>query len=338
VGSSVVWQDSNGDPVTRDDELPSTAQSFADMHPSSYDAKARVAVMDGYGISSAALYPNLNLFGVDIFRASPELAPELSLELLRAYNDFILSWATDFPGRFIPLACIPYWNVEASVAEIERCATLGHRGLVSTGAPQIHEQPFLADHHWDPLWAAAQAAGMPISFHVGGDLTRNYTPERGAVQGMRMMSALASPCAHLDNACIMADLLLSGVLPRFPDLKFIMVESGIGWIPFVLEDLDCHVRKYRATVDHPEFVEPPSFYFHRQIFVNYWFEKLDDFYIERVGVDNLLFETDYPHPACLMGPEVEESIVHNLGGVDQSIRDKILWQNASKLFRWKLAS
>jgi predicted TIM-barrel fold metal-dependent hydrolase len=174
---------------------------------------------------------------------------------------------------------------------------------------------------------------MPISFHVGGDLTRNYTPERGAVQGMRTMSALASPSAHMDNGCTMADLLLSGVLPRFPELKFVMVESGIGWIPFVLEDLDWHARKYRIEQDHPEFEELPSFYFHRQIFVNYWFEKLDAFHIERIGVDNLLFETDYPHPTCLMGDEIDEIIERNLGHLDAETRDKVLWQNAAKLYR-----
>ncbi|TXI52855.1 MAG: hypothetical protein E6Q57_04375, partial [Mycobacterium sp.] len=74
---------------------------------------------------------------------------------------------------------IPYWDVDAAVAEIERCAAGGHKGLVSTGKPHEHGYPLLADRHWDPMWAAAEDAGLSISFHVGGgNLSRHLNDER----------------------------------------------------------------------------------------------------------------------------------------------------------------
>jgi predicted TIM-barrel fold metal-dependent hydrolase len=238
------------------------------------------------------------------------------------------------------MACIPYWDVHEAVAEIERAAELGHKGLVSTGKPHEHGQPLLADPYWDPMWAAAQAAGLSINFHVGGgDLSRHMNEERTRCEGWRATLTRLTTSFFLESAIGVADLVMSGVLARFPDLKFVSVESAIGWIPFLLDSLDFHFEKYEPWVERPEFKRDgmlPSDYFRRQVYANFWFETVDDRVLAAVGEDNLLFETDYPHQTCLYGDEIPAAIEQTLGGLSPEAREKVLWKNAATLYNLDL--
>lgn len=335
VGTCIMVPDENGEPI-RSPRFPDYAQSYDQMHPSAYDAKARLQVMDSYGIQAAALFPNLGFVGPNIYAAAGPDALEFQTAALQAYNDFLLEWCSTDPDRLISLALIPYWDVDAAVKEIERCAALGHKGLVSTGKPHEHGKPLLADRHWDPMWAAAQDANLSISFHVGGgDLSRHLNAERTEIEGWRATLARLTTSFFLESGIGLSDLLMSGVLARFPNLRFVSVESAIGWIPFLLESLDFHYKKYEPGIERPEFANTdmlPSDYFRRQVFANFWFESLESWHLDAIGADNLLFETDYPHQTCLTGTEIEESVQVNLAGVSDEVREKILWRNAAKLF------
>ncbi|MCY3733097.1 MAG: amidohydrolase family protein, partial [Chloroflexi bacterium] len=191
----------------------------------------------------------------------------------------------------------------------------------------------LGDHHWDPIWNVASDAGLPISFHIGsGDFTDGFTPERLAVDGPEVTYARTSTVLFMANGLQMTDLLLSGVLPRFPDLKFISVESGIGWVPFCLESCDYHFIAADVRKARPEFEMMPSDYFRRQVYACYWFEKVAPRkLIDDIGADNILFETDFPHPTCLYG-NVQETIEDGLEGQSEEVRRKILWENSAKLY------
>ena len=134
------------------------------------------------------------------------------------------------------------------------------------------------------------------------------------------------------NGLQMTDLLLCGLLPRFPELKFISVESGIGWVPFCLESCDYHFLAADIRKARPEFEMMPSDYFRRQVYACYWFEKIAPRkLIDDIGEDNILFETDFPHPTCLYG-NVQETIEAGLEGQSEATRRKILWENAAKLY------
>jgi predicted TIM-barrel fold metal-dependent hydrolase len=326
-----------GEPVIREDEFPNMPKRWEDVHPSQYDPVERAKVMDAVGVTMAALYPNLGFVGPDIYHVAKEQTLDFQTEAIRAYNDYQLEWNREAPGRYITLAAIPYWSVEESVKEIHRAAADGHKGLVTTGMPQMHGQPYLADKHWDPVWSAAQETGLPISFHAGGgDFSRHWNEQRFAVEGFSAMTARAPVCFFFDNATQMADLLFSGVLPRFPELKFVSVESGIGWIPFCLESCDTHFKKYSVQRERPEYGDLlPSDLFRRQVYANYWFEDVNLDVMQRVGLDNILFETDYPHPTCLFLDEVGEAVA-KLDAVDTEIREKILWRNAAALYGLEL--
>jgi predicted TIM-barrel fold metal-dependent hydrolase len=337
AGICAIGKGEDGGIRRREEGASGYITRFAEMHPSAWDPNERVKVMDEFGITAAVLYPNLGLIGPDIYRVLPDMPLEYQVGIAQAYNDWILSWAEQQPGRFVPLACLPYWDVPAAVKEIERCAEMGHHGFVSTGAPQWHGLPFLADRCWDPMWAAAQATGLPISFHVGGGgQSAERMEERIAVETYKSWLGRANAEEFLRNAMITGDLLMSGVLERFPRLRFIIVESGVGWIPFLLETLDWAYRQYDMRSDRPQF-EPPSFYFHRQVFANSWFEKLDQWHADRIGAGNLLFETDYPHATCLIEDEVDYAI-DLLADLEPADRDKILWKNATDLFQLDIQS
>jgi len=135
----------------------------------------------------------------------------------------------------------------------------------------------------------------------------------------------------LKNGLQVADLLTSGVLPRFPDLRFVSVESGIGWIPFVLEATD---HGYLAgRIDRTcEWDLLPSEYFRRQVYACYWFETVAPArLLEDIPVDRILFETDFPHPTCLYG-NVREQIDASLAAASPEARRRILWSNAAELY------
>ena len=311
--------------------FPAAPRNMDEIPAAAHDATARLAYMDEIGVWACALYPNIGGFGSESFLSLPD--PELKLACVRAYNDWLLDWIAPAPGRFIPVMAVPYWDVAATIAEIERCAPRGHKGILFTGEPQELGLPYLGDRHWDPLWAAASATGLPISFHIGsGDFTKEFALERLAAHGLGPTVSRSTVTLCLKNAAQVTDLLLSGVLPRFPGTKFVSVESGIGWVPFVLEGADYTFAYSNGARERPEYTMRPSEYFHRQVFACYLFEehavRTD---LEAIGRENVLFETDYPHPVCLYG-NVREKIAASLATRSDADASLLLWANAAKLY------
>ncbi|MDP1818858.1 MAG: amidohydrolase family protein [Acidimicrobiales bacterium] len=314
------------------EKFPSHPKTFEQAHPASFEAKARIELMDGLGIWAQALYPNVGGFGSQVWKT---LEPqELAFDCVRAYNDMLFDWTSVDPRRFIPICAVPFWNIEESVKEIDRVAPLGAKGIIVSGAPQVHGLAILGDRQWDPLWAAAEANGLPISFHVGsGDMTSQFSRERIMTEGFGVTYARASTSLFFDTAIQLTDLLFSGVLPRFPGLSFVSVESGIGWIPFLLEAADYHFIEGDVRKERPEFEELPSFYYRRQVYANYWFEKVAPLkLLDEIGHDRILFETDFPHPTCLQENQVREAVAF-VNTLPDDLRRKILWENAATLYK-----
>jgi predicted TIM-barrel fold metal-dependent hydrolase len=286
--------------------------------------------MDELGIWAQVLYPNVAGFGSQKFLKLRD--NELKLVCVEAYNDFLRDWASADPRRLITIMSLPFWDIDLAVAEVERCAGAGHRGILFTGEPQGFGLPFLGERHWDPLWSVAQEAGLPIHFHIGsGDTSTSFQPDRVAAHGSAAAYVYAATEMFLKNGLQVADLITSGVLPRFPDVRFVSVESGIGWIPFVLEAADYSYLEGRA--DHrSEWDMLPSEYFRRQVYACYWFESVAPAkLLGEIPVDRILFETDFPHPTCLFG-NVRQRIDDSLAAAPDDVRRMILWDNAAALY------
>ena len=112
----------------------------------------------------------------------------------------------------------------------------------------------------------------------------------------------------------------------------VSVESGIGWVPFMLEALDHQFHEAGLAAARPDLEMLPSEYFARQVYACYWFEQVaPQRLIDTIGVDRILFETDFPHPTCLYG-NVWDAVESGLAGQPEEVRRKILWDNARDLY------
>jgi predicted TIM-barrel fold metal-dependent hydrolase len=316
-----------------EDERPALRSQ---VHVATWDQDERVKIMDQMGIRAAVLYPNIG--GLVPSRMLGLLASrDIATAHVRAYNDGLLEWALNYPGRFIPMLVVPFWDIEASVHEIERNADKGFGGIVMTGAPYVHGSPFLADPVWDAMWAACVDAQMSVSFHVaGGGLHPLLGPEHEPLMAPATNLPYTSIPLMLANGNQVADVLLSGILLRFPTLKFASVESGMGWVPFVLETIDYFFKRARGDKQHPWGDVLPSDLFPGHVYVNAWFENFEPWHVEKIGADQVLFETDFPHRACLEAKDIDEAITTKFADVSQDVRDKILWKNGENLYKHAL--
>jgi predicted TIM-barrel fold metal-dependent hydrolase len=308
-------------------------KTFEEMHPGAYDAQERLKYMDTMGIWAMVMYPNVGGFGAQQFLRLGD--PELMLSCVQIYNDWQTEWASADARRLLPITSTPFWDVAAAVQEVRRCAALGHKGILFTGEPQSFGQPLLGDPHWHPLWEVAVELDLPVSFHIGsGNLEMGLLQSKMAAYGKMAAFTELSVDIFLRNGVQMIDLIMSGVLARYPQIKFVSVESGIGWIPFVLEALDYQFHGNSVVEEHPEFDLLPSEYFARNVYACYWFEQTAPRrLIDKVGADNILFETDFPHPTSLYGEEVHARIKGGLSDCEESVRRKILWENGQKLYK-----
>src|ERR1700736_3871538 len=157
-------------------------QTYEQMHPGAYDAKARLKYMDQMGIWAMVMYPNVGGFGAQQFLRLND--PDLMLTCVQIYNDWQTEWASADARRLLPITSIPFWDIAAAVTEVRRCAAMGHKGILFTGEPQYWGKPLLGDLHWNPLWEVAVELDLPISFHIGsGDMAEGLLKNRVATYG-----------------------------------------------------------------------------------------------------------------------------------------------------------
>jgi predicted TIM-barrel fold metal-dependent hydrolase len=300
-----------------------------------FDAKARLAQMDAEKLWANVIYPNVGGFGAGGFLRIADAG--LRLECVRAYNDFLMDWCSADSRRLIPVMATPFWDLEASVREIERCAAKGYKAVIFCNQPQDHGEPVLRDRHWDPIWAAAQDAGLSISFHIGGgSLTDQF--DDPANTGIKATFARVSTLATLDNARCIADVIFSGIPHRFPRLPLVSVESGVGWIPYLIESLDWQWKNNGVHDEHPEYDLLPSEYFRRQIYSSFWFEEAGLAKAVELYPDNVMFETDYPHPTCQApgpastGTHPAQYAERALAGIPEATLAKVLHSTAARIY------
>jgi len=314
-------------------DMKNWPRNYEEMHPGAYDAEERLKYMDQMGIWAMVMYPNVGGFGSQEFLKLDD--PEIQLACVQVYNDWQTEWASADSRRLLPITSTPFWDVEAAAREVRRCAGMGHKGILFTGEPESFGLPVLGDRHWDPLWEVAVELDLPVSFHIGsGNMEGGLRRDKVKAYGKMATFAALSVDVFLRNGIQLSDLLVSGVLARFPAIRFVSVESGIGWIPFALEALDYQFLGNRVPEERPELDLLPSQYFARNVYACYWFEQIAPRrLIDKVGVDNILFETDFPHPTSLFGDEVHERIRTGLDECDGTTRRKILWDNAQRLYK-----
>jgi len=327
--------------------------AYADMRPGCYDPVERVHDMDRSGVLASLCFPSFPRLCGQTFHEGND--KELGLACVKAYNDFMLDeWCGSAPGRLVPLVIIPLWDPAEAAREIERTAGLGARAVSFSENPSPLNLPSIHDksRYWDPVFSAASEAEMPLCTHFGSSsklvTTSDDTP---------IIASIAMNPISLALACI--DWLFSGNLQRFPDLKICMSEGGIGWIPWALERSDYTYDRQRfwasgqtmtgdmlggveldSSVDAApaaEFDVLPSELFRQHIFGCFIDEPEGAKLIDRVGVDNVMVEADYPHTDSSWPNSVEISR-RQVGHLALDDQYKVLRGNAERLFRFTPAA
>jgi predicted TIM-barrel fold metal-dependent hydrolase len=290
--------------------------------------------MDEYGIYAQVLYPNLIGFESPLFM---RLGDEIALACVRAYNDFISEFASADPKRLIPITMVPFWNLEAAVTEMERCRAMGHRGILFANKYEMVGLPHFTDAHWDPIYAVAEDLDLSCNFHVGFASSSD-----GSAKAMSALlanfdarvAAKGTALGMMGNADAIASIVTSGLCDRFPKLRFVSVESGFGYITYLLESLDWHWKGYGAHLRSPML---PSEYFRRQCYGSFWFET-QTLPLLATYPDNFMFETDYPHPTSMSpGPAspAEVPAIHiqkYFGSMAPDITRKVMHDNAAMVY------
>ena len=327
IASSVI--DPDGEKIT--------GTAFFDMdnegvHRASFDPEARVAMLDHLGIHAQIMYPNVAGFGNQNFLKSPDEA--LRLLSVEIYNDALAEFQTDTGQRVFGMALLPWWNLDAAVREIERAHANGLRGIVTCTNPEEAGLPDMGTKHWDPIWQTCSDLHMPVNFHIGSSkgnmdfFGRAPWPSFGEERKL----AVGSANLFMGNARTVGNLIYSGIPERFPDLKFVSVESGVGWLPFFLEMLDQQLPE-TAPNELADLSLLPSEYFRRQFFGCFWFERSTiKPTVDFLGNSCLMFETDFPHPTCLY-PRDDQSLMDALEGLTSVDIRRILQDNAAELYR-----
>lgn len=289
--------------------------------------EARLADHAADGIDCEILFPNKGL----TMWATPDA--EFSQAMCRAYNDW--AWETFGPynDRMAPMACVAAGDIPGAIAEIERCAKLGFKGLSlpckPVWGPPDHEAPNYNLPEFDPLWACISDVDLPITFHVStGRDPRTSRGNGGAVINYAVHS-LAPTMEPIANLCA------SGVLDRYPKLVFGTVEAGIGWVAWALTALDEAYRKHHMWV-RPKLERLPSEYFKTNGFATFQEDKPGlDLAREHGLTGNFMWANDFPHHEGTW-PHSAEAIERTMVNLSDGERAAILGLNAARVFKFDI--
>jgi predicted TIM-barrel fold metal-dependent hydrolase len=317
---------------------PKHPPRYLDADVETRDATRRLDWMDRYGIRTAVLYPNVAMFAGQTVQK--KMDPAARLAQVQAYNDYQTEFAASAPGRYVAVTSLPFWDLDATLAEIDRCAALDHRGINFTQDPTAFGLPGLTDPHWDPMWASMQEKGLPVNFHIASGDTSLLERSGHQSCGAHANYASMGVSFFMGNARTIAQLICGGICHRFPGVNFVSVESGIGWLPFAVAALDWQWKNCGVGLEHPEYDLLPSEYFRRQIYGCFWFERETAVAaIEQLGADNFLFETDFPHPTsqspgtATSAIEPNRYVLETFAHLPDATLRKILHDNAARLYR-----
>lgn len=305
------------------------------IHEAAYNPEVRLQIMDACNVHAQVLFPNsIGLGGQGLSSAVTD--PELKRLCVEIYNDAAAELQDESNTRLLPMPVMPAWDIDECVREAERVAELGLRGVNMTSDPQDMGSPDLASRAWDPFWEVCADKQLPVHFHIGASLTAmnffgNYF---WPSQDEYIKPAIGGAMLFINNARVVINTVYAGIFDRFPNLKMVSVESGVGWIPFILEAMDYELLE-NAPVQAAELSRRPSEYFKQNWYATFWFEQNRgdvQGLIDAVGEDNVLFETDFPHPTCLY-PSPLDTIEEKMLTLRPETRRKVLGENAARIYR-----
>ena len=310
-------------PALMGDPFPTYPQRWEDVPALGYDPHQRLKALDEDGIDAEVLFPNPP--GGTFFELDD---PEFELDVVRAYNDALAEW-TRVSDRYFPVTIIPFLSDPMTIRrEIERATTAGHRGINLQGETP-GSLPHLTDPYWDPVWDACQSLEVPVHFHGSCGVMAGRSTRFWSGYSPRQAHAAMTSTSATTPAQIIPHLIFAGITERFPRLKFVFAEAGIGGLNYILAACDHEWESRHLWTEG--LSTRPSEAVRRQMFTNFWFETEGIKLRHDIGIDNLMWESDFPHVASFY-PRSWQAVEHVLEGVSAEDRRKLLYQNAMKVY------
>ena len=306
-------------------------KALTDMRAGTYDVHARIEDMNVNGIAASLNFATFPGFEGSLFLKAKD--KKNALTMLKAHNDWsITEWCAAYPGRFIPNAMLPMWDVGLMVEEARRVHDLGCTAITFIDNPTFHGLPSIHNEQWEPLWEVCHELELVINLHIGVGNPAPHasmeTPIDAWIATMPMSIAVGA-----------ADWLQLSALQRYPNLKIALSEGGIGWIPYFLERNDfTHAHHHRWT--HSDFGgRRPSDIFREHFLTCFIDDRAGLSSLDLIGEDLVAYECDYPHSDSVWpnSPELLWKSIEGLGLSREQI-DKISHRNAMKFFRFDLFS
>jgi predicted TIM-barrel fold metal-dependent hydrolase len=309
--------------------------TYDEMRPGCYEPGACLADMDLNGVDASLGFPNLILrFCGQLFLDAPD--KDLALLSIKAYNDWLRDeWERVGAGRLIGATIVPLWDADLAAAEVRRNAARGAKAVCFSEIPAWLGLPSIHGNYWDPFFAACAETRTVIVIHIGSSSTSRTTSDDAP-------PALSVTNLYTNSSMSLSDFLLSGVFLRFPGLKLAYAEAQAGWIPYIVERLDTMWAANHKYMRMDHLPEPPSTYYRGNIYSCVFDDRVAiERLLDKIGVDQLCFETDYPH-ADSSWPNSKDVARRNLAGLDAPTVRKIVRDNAIEMLqldasRWPTA-
>ncbi len=307
------------------DEVKVVGITYDEMRDGCYDPVARLEDMDVNHVEASLCFPSFPRFCGQTFLEAQDR--DLALLCVRAYNDWMVDeWCGNSGGRLIPLIIIPLWDAQLAAAEIRRNAERGVHAVCFSeippylGLPSVHD----ADGYWEPFVAACEETDTVINMHIGSSSKMPSTSADAP-------AAVGSTLTFNNAMASMSDWLFSGLLVKYPRVKIAYSEGQIGWIPYILERADKVWEDNRGWGGVADKVpEPPSTYYFRQMYGCFFDDEVGLEMLDRVGVSNVTFETDYPHSDSTW-PHTEEVAQKLMGHLPDDVIRKLVRGNAIEM-------
>jgi len=312
------------------DEVTVSPITMDDMRKGCWDPKARLEDMDVNHTEASLSFPSFPRFCGQTFTERKD--KELGDLCVKAYNDWMVDeWCGGSNGRLIPLIIVQLWDANLAAAEVRRNAARGVRAVCFSeippflGLPSVHDK----NGYWDPFFQACAETGTVVNMHIGSSSKMPSTSADAP-------AAVGSTLTYMNAAMSLTDFLMSGVFEKFKDLKVAYSEGQIGWIPYVIERADKVWEDNRAWGGVADKVKrPPSEYYYEHVYGCFFDDPHGLESLETIGVDNVTFETDYPHSDSTW-PDTKKVAEDIMKDLDDDTIYKIVRGNAIRMLQLDL--
>jgi len=297
--------------------------------PAGWDPVERIKDQDIDGVEAEVLYTTLGmpLFGLD--------DAQLQRDCFAVYNDWVAEYCAHDPRRLHAIALISLEDIDAGVKELTRCAQRGLKAAMIWGSAPA-DRPYYSTVY-DPFWAAAQDLQMPLSLHV--ITARDQAPGPKPAPEQRVPGHIATMRGYMslihEVQRSLTDIIVSGVLERFPRLMIVSAENDTGWLPHFMYRLDHAFEKFTGLNDEQPLKMKPSDYVRRQMWATFQDDPTGPAGYRSFGENNYMWASDFPHTDSTW-PHSREVITKDFSGVPENVTAKIVFDNANKLYRMGL--